>query len=137
MEKLINRCSWVNLNNPLYIKYHDEEWGIPKYDDQELFELLILETFQAGLSWEIVLKKRENFRKAFDNFNLQKIINYDERKINNLMNNKNIIRNKRKILLIMLKFFKIFKKNLILLIIIFGLLQIIKLFIKNIKRKMN
>ncbi len=98
MKKLINRCSWVNLNNPLYVKYHDEEWGVPKYNDHELFELLILEMFQAGLSWETVLKKRDNFRKAFANFNLDKIINYDERKIKELMNNEGIIRNKKKIM---------------------------------------
>ena len=98
MAKHINRCSWVNLNNSLYVKYHDEEWGVPKDNDQELFELLILEIFQAGLSWETILKKRNNFRLAFDNFNLAKIINYDESKINELMLNKGIIRNKSKIL---------------------------------------
>ena len=98
MVKLINRCRWVNLDNPLYVKYHDEEWGIPKYKDEELFELLILEMFQAGLSWEIVLRKRASFRESFDEFNIDKIINYDEEKINELMNNKDIIRNKKKII---------------------------------------
>lgn len=109
MERPINRCSWVNLNNPLYVKYHDEEWGVPLYNDEKLFELLILELFQAGLSWEIVLKKREDIRRAFDNFDASKIINYDEAKINNLMNNKNIIRNKRKIIAT-INNAKIFKK---------------------------
>lgn len=93
----MQRCKWCNLNNPLYIKYHDEEWGEPVYDDQKLFEMLILESFQAGLSWQCVLNKRENFKKAFDNFNIDKIINYDEEKINQLIQNKDIIRNKLKI----------------------------------------
>ena len=74
-----NRCSWCG-DDPLYIKYHDEEWGVPLYDDQALFECLILETFQAGLSWITVLKKRENFRNAFDRFNYSKIATYDEKK---------------------------------------------------------
>ena len=86
----MKRCKWVNLNNPLYIKYHDEEWGRPEHDDHELFELLILETFQAGLSWECVLNKREFFRKSYDNFDIDKVVNYDEKKINELLNNKNI-----------------------------------------------
>ena len=93
----MNRCSWCNLNNPLYIKYHDEEWGVPIYDDKKLFELLILESFQAGLSWECILNKRENFRKAYDNFDINKIINYDENKIKELKKNKGIIRNELKI----------------------------------------
>ena len=93
----MKRCFWVNMDNPLYVDYHDFEWGVPKYDDHELYELLILEMFQAGLSWETVLNKRENFRKAFDNFNHQKIVNYDENKINELMQDKGIIRNRRKI----------------------------------------
>ena len=93
----MKRCTWVNLNNPLYIKYHDEEWGVPVYDDNKLFEMLLLESFQAGLSWECVLNKREAFKEAFDNFNYQKISNYNEEKIEELLNNKNIIRNKRKI----------------------------------------
>lgn len=91
------RCKWVNLNNPIYIKYHDEEWGIPSYDDNYIFEMLVLEVFQAGLTWECVLNKRENFRKAFDNFDYNKIAKYDPKKINNLLNNKDIIRNKLKI----------------------------------------
>ena len=90
------RCSWVN-SNPLYIKYHDDEWGIASYDDDYLFEMLVLESFQAGLSWECILNKRENFREAFDNFNYKKIAGYSDTKINELMNNKKIIRNKLKI----------------------------------------
>lgn len=93
----MNRCSWVNLNNKVYISYHDNEWGKPLYDDKKLFELLILESFQAGLSWECVLNKRENFKKAYDDFDIDKVINYDDLKINELYNNKNIIRNKLKI----------------------------------------
>lgn len=92
----MNRCSWVN-DNPLYIKYHDEEWGVASYDDKFLFEMLLLESFQAGLSWECILNKRENFRDAFDNFDYNKISKYDENKINELINNKGIIRNKLKI----------------------------------------
>ena len=90
------RCSFVN-NNPLYIKYHDEEWCVPSYDDNYLFEMLVLESFQAGLSWECILNKRENFRKAFYNFNYKKISLYDENKINELLNDPGIIRNKLKI----------------------------------------
>ena len=90
------RCNWCG-NNPLYVKYHDTEWGVPVYDDATLFEFLTLETFQAGLSWIIVLKKRENFRKAFDNFDYQKIANYKETKFEKLINDASIIRNKLKI----------------------------------------
>ncbi len=93
----MKRCFWVNLNNKIYVDYHDLEWGVPKYDDHELYELLILEMFQAGLSWETILKKRENFRLAMDNFDYKKIVNYNEEKINELMNNSGIIRNRRKI----------------------------------------
>lgn len=93
----MKRCKWVNLKNEKYIKYHDEEWGIPKYDDHELFELLILESFQAGLSWECILNKRESFRLAYDNFDIDKVVCYDATKLNELYNNKNIVRNKRKI----------------------------------------
>ena len=91
------RCKWVNLNNPKYIEYHDKEWGIPSFSDAYLFEMLILESFQAGLSWECILNKREFFRLSFDNFDYQLIANYNEEKINELMNNKDIIRNKLKI----------------------------------------
>lgn len=95
MDKL--RCKWCNLNNPLYVKYHDEEWCVPTYDDKILFEFIILEAFQAGLSWETILNKRENFRVAFDNFDPLVIKEYDDNKISELMNNKGIIRNRRKI----------------------------------------
>ena len=90
-------CKWVNLNNPKYIEYHNNEWGVLNKDDKYLFEMLILECFQAGLSWECILNKRENFRLAYDSFNIDKIINYDIDKINELLNNKGIIRNKLKI----------------------------------------
>ena len=93
----LKRCKWCNLKNPIYIKYHDEEWGVPTFDEQYLFEMLILESFQAGLSWECVLNKREAFRKAFDGFNAEKVANYDDKKIAELQNNKDIIRNKLKI----------------------------------------
>lgn len=93
----MKRCNWCNLNNKKYIEYHDHEWGIPNYDDRYLLEMLILESFQAGLSWECVLNKRESFREAYDNFDLDKICLYDENKICELYNNKNIIRNKQKI----------------------------------------
>ena len=96
-HNMIKRCKWCNLNNLLYIKYHDEEWGIPNFDDKYLLEMLILESFQAGLSFECILNKRESFRKAYDNFDLDKICNYDEEKIKELLNNKDIIRNKLKI----------------------------------------
>ena len=91
------RCKWCNLNNPKYIEYHDNEWCKPNYDDKYLFEMLILESFQAGLSWECVLNKRDDFRKAYDNFDIDKICNYDDTKIQELLNNDKIIRNKLKI----------------------------------------
>lgn len=93
----MNRCKWCNINNPKYIDYHDNEWGILKTDDNYLFEMLILETFQIGLSWECVLNKREAFKKAYDNFDLDKVCNYNNDKIKELENNPNIIRNKSKI----------------------------------------
>ena len=93
----MNRCKWVDLNNDVYVKYHDEEWGIPEYDDNKLFELLVLESFQAGLSWTCILNKREYFKEAFDNFDPVKISNYGEEKISILLQNKNIVRNKNKI----------------------------------------
>ena len=93
----MKRCKWVNEKSELYKKYHDEEWGTPKYDDKELFELLILESFQAGLSWLTVLKKREAFRKAYDNFDVTKVANYTDDKINELLQNPDIIRSKNKI----------------------------------------
>lgn len=91
------RCKWCNETNPLYVKYHDSEWGIPSSDEKYLFEMLILESFQAGLSWECVLNKRHDFEVAYDYFDINKIINYDEDKINELLLNKKIIRNKLKI----------------------------------------
>ena len=93
----MNRCKWVNLNNKLYIDYHDKEWGKPFFDDNHLFEMLVLEMFQAGLSWECILNKREYFRKAFDNFDYNIISKYDDKKIEELLSNKNIIRNRLKI----------------------------------------
>ena len=93
----MNRCKWVDLNNDVYVKYHDEEWGIPEYDDNKLFELLALESFQAGLSWACILNKREYFKDAFYNFDPVKISNYGEEKISILLQNKNIVRNKNKI----------------------------------------
>lgn len=94
----MKRCFWVDEKSEIYTKYHDEEWGIPKHDDHELFELLILESFQAGLSWITILKKRENFRKTFDNFDIQKVANYNNEKIAELLSNTGIIRSKNKIL---------------------------------------
>lgn len=91
-----NRCSWVG-DNPLNIDYHDKEWGVPVHDDRLLFEFLILEGHQAGLSWLTILKKRYNYRKAFDNFDPIKIAKYDQRKINALLKNEGIIRNRLKI----------------------------------------
>ena len=91
------RCKWCNEKNKKYIEYHDKEWGILNTDDKYLLEMLILESFQAGLSWECVLNKREAFRKSYDNFAIDKIINYDDKKIEELINNKDIIRNKLKI----------------------------------------
>lgn len=91
------RCKWCNIKNKKYIEYHDNEWGKPNFDDKYLFEMLILESFQAGLSWECVLNKRENFRKAFDNFDIDKICNYNEKKVQELLKNNKIIRNKLKI----------------------------------------
>jgi DNA-3-methyladenine glycosylase I len=90
------RCSWC-LSDPIYIKYHDEEWGRPIHDDRLLFEFLILEGFQAGLSWLTVLKKRENFRKAFMNFDAKKIAKFDKNKVEELMLDAGIIRNRLKI----------------------------------------
>ena len=91
------RCKWCNLKNELYIKYHDTEWCVPNFDDKYLYEMLILESFQAGLSWECVLNKRDGFRKAYDNFDIDKVISYSVDKINELLNDKAIIRNSRKI----------------------------------------
>lgn len=91
-----NRCGWC-LSSDLYKEYHDQEWGVPVYDDATLFEFLILETFQAGLSWITILNKRENFRKAFENFDYKKIAQYPEDKIQELLLDAGIIRNKLKV----------------------------------------
>lgn len=91
------RCFWANPKNPLYVKYHDEEWGRPVHDDTLLLEMLILESFQAGLSWECILNKRESFRESFDGFDRDKILAYDDAKIQELMSHPGIIRNRAKI----------------------------------------
>ena len=94
---MIKRCSWVEEKEEIYIRYHDEEWGTAKYDDDILFEMLVLESFQSGLSWITVLKKRESFRKAFDDFDINKIVDYDDGKVRKLLENENIIRHEGKI----------------------------------------
>ncbi|MCI8995909.1 MAG: DNA-3-methyladenine glycosylase I [Lachnospiraceae bacterium] len=91
------RCKWANPKNEKYIRYHDEVWGVPVHDDQKLFEMLILECFQAGLTWECVLNKQEAFQKAFDGFDLEKVCAYGEEKVEELRENKEIIRNRLKI----------------------------------------
>ncbi len=91
------RCCWANPNNPRYVRYHDEEWGVPVHDDHKLFEMLILECFQAGLSWECILNKRDAFYKAFDGFDLEAVCAYDENKLEALRNNPGIVRNRLKI----------------------------------------
>jgi DNA-3-methyladenine glycosylase I len=90
------RCGWENTD-PIYVAYHDTEWGVPLHDDQKLFEFLVLEGAQAGLSWITILRKRENYRKAFDHFNVKKVAKYDEEKIRELLSNPGIIRNRLKI----------------------------------------
>lgn len=93
----MKRCGWVPLDKELYVKYHDEQWGVPVHDDRLLFEMLCLEGAQAGLSWWTVLQKRENYIKAFDNFDAEKIVKYNQKKIDELLNNPGIIRNKLKV----------------------------------------
>jgi len=93
----MQRCPWCG-NDELYMKYHDEEWGVPVHDDIKHFEFFVLESAQAGLSWITILRKRENYRKAYDNFDPIKVAGYDERKVNELLNNPGIVRNRRKIL---------------------------------------
>ncbi len=93
---MTTRCAWAG-NDPLYIQYHDHEWGVPVHDDRQLFEMLILEGAQAGLSWITILKKRENYRRAFDNFDARKIAKYDERKVKALLADAGIVRNRLKI----------------------------------------
>lgn len=92
----LNRCPWCGTDE-LYVRYHDEEWGIPVHDDKKHFEFLVLESAQAGLSWLTILRKRENYRKAYDGFDVEKVAQYDENKINELLQNSGIIRNRRKI----------------------------------------
>ena len=93
----MKRCTWCNLNNPKYIEYHDHEWGKLNTDEKYLFEMLILESFQAGLSWECILNKREAFKEAYEDFDIDKVIEFNEEKIEQLRNNPKIIRNKLKI----------------------------------------
>ena len=93
---LVSRCPWPS-NDPLMIAYHDHEWGVPLHDDRKLFEFMVLDCFQAGLSWRTVLHKRENFRKALDNFDFRKIAKYDQKKIDSLLQDSGIIRNNAKI----------------------------------------
>ena len=93
----MNRCKWCDLKNPKYVEYHDKEWGVLRTDDSYLFEMLVLESFQAGLSWECILNKRENFRRAYDEFDLDKVCGYDEEKIAELCSDSSIVRNKLKI----------------------------------------
>lgn len=93
----MKRCGWVNMDNEKYVDYHDNEWGVPEHDDYKLFELLILEGAQAGLSWSTILNKRENYKKAYDNFDFEKVAKYDDSKKQELLNNEGIVRNRRKI----------------------------------------
>ncbi len=95
-RRLVKRCAWVN-DEEIYKEYHDQEWGIPVCDDQKLFEMLILEGAQAGLSWITILKRRENYREAFDEFDVEKVASYDEDKVQQLLSNEGIIRNKLKV----------------------------------------
>lgn len=92
----VRRCNW-SVSDPIYIKYHDKEWGVPVHNDRKLFEMIVLDGAQAGLSWLTILKKRENYRKAFDNFDPKKVAKYDKRKISQLLKNEGIIRNKLKV----------------------------------------
>lgn len=92
----MNRCTW-GTSDELYIHYHDDEWGVPVFDDKKQFEFLVLESAQAGLSWHTILKKRENYRAAYDGFDVKKVAKYNEKKIEELMQNAGIIRNRRKI----------------------------------------
>ena len=118
----VKKCHWLNEKNEKYVEYHDKEWGVPVHDDHKLFEMLLLEGFQAGLSWECVLNKREAFREAFDNFDLEKICNYDANKLEELRNNPGIIRN------------KLLLQSLAALINTSGDLQTIKSFMNTIKQ---
>jgi DNA-3-methyladenine glycosylase I len=96
MSKSVTRCAWVG-DDPLYVKYHDSEWGIPVHSDRKLFEMLVLEGAQAGLSWITILKKRAHYRQVFDRFDAEKIAQYDQRKINSLLEDSGIVRNRLKV----------------------------------------
>ncbi|MFZ2448804.1 MAG: DNA-3-methyladenine glycosylase I [Syntrophobacteraceae bacterium] len=98
MNDPVKRCPWVDLSKPEYIEYHDKEWGVPVHDERSLFEFLVLEAFQAGLSWYTILKRRDSFRLAFDRFDPEKVARYDENKIRELLGNPGIIRNRAKVL---------------------------------------
>jgi len=98
MQKKVCRCSWVDLEKIDYVNYHDSEWGVPIHDDRLLFEFLTLESAQAGLSWYTVLRKRENYRIAFDNFNPEKVAGYKKQRVEKLLKNPGIIRNRQKVL---------------------------------------
>ena len=95
-DEMKKRCPWANPDDPLYLEYHDTEWGVPLHDDRKLFEFLVLEGAQAGLSWRTVLNKRENYRRAFDNFDPRRVAEYDGRKVEKLLTDPGIIRNRRK-----------------------------------------
>ncbi len=97
MAKVKTRCAWLNLDNPIYLDYHDNEWGIPVHDDQKLFEMIILEGAQAGLSWETILNKREGYRKAFKGFDPKKVSKMTDKKLEALMDDASIVRNRLKI----------------------------------------
>lgn len=97
MQKNVCRCGWVNLKNDLYVDYHDKEWGKPVHDDRHLFEMLILEGAQAGLSWETILNRREGYKEAYDNFDVKKIAEYTDEKLEELRSDERIIRNRLKI----------------------------------------
>lgn len=97
MKPSLTRCPWVDLDKPDYIAYHDAEWGVPVHDDRRMFEFLILESAQAGLSWYTVLRKRDSYRKAFDHFDPERVARYDERQLRSLLQNPGIIRNRQKI----------------------------------------
>ncbi|MFO7864805.1 MAG: DNA-3-methyladenine glycosylase I [Salinivirgaceae bacterium] len=97
MEENVKRCWWATPNDDLYVAYHDKEWGVPVHDDQKLFEMLVLEGAQAGLSWATILHKRENYRRAFDFFQVEKVSMYGEKEEQELLSNSGIVRNKRKI----------------------------------------
>jgi DNA-3-methyladenine glycosylase I len=97
-DRCISRCGWVDLSKPDYVAYHDEEWGVPTYDDRRLFEFMVLESAQAGLSWYTILRKREGYRRAFDGFDPAKIAQYDAVKVEELLANPEIVRNRLKVL---------------------------------------